>query len=100
MRVLAVAFSADGKLLASGGADKIVRLWEVATGKQGDVLQERQDICSLAITADSKLLVCRTDHGMIIVRELSGGKELRRFGDNPWRLEASFGRWFDIDSAF
>ena len=31
--VLAVAFSANGKLLVSGSADKTVRLWEAETGK-------------------------------------------------------------------
>src|SRR5205085_5059317 len=33
-RVLALTFSGDGKCLASGGYDGIVRLWEVATGKK------------------------------------------------------------------
>jgi WD40 repeat protein len=33
-----VAFSPNGKLLVSGGADGTVRLWDVATGNQKAVL--------------------------------------------------------------
>jgi WD40 repeat protein len=34
MRVDAIAFSPDGKTLASGSWDHSVKLWDVATGKE------------------------------------------------------------------
>jgi eukaryotic-like serine/threonine-protein kinase len=57
--VNAVAFSPDGKTIASGCTRGIVRLWHTATGQQLFVLEDRRgrEITSLAFTADGRLLV-------------------------------------------
>jgi RNA polymerase sigma factor (sigma-70 family) len=51
-------FSPDGKLLATGGADTMVRLWDAATGKPVAILRgHTQDIASVAFSADGQTLV-------------------------------------------
>src|SRR5689334_3148516 len=55
--VLAVAYSPDRETLATGGADKTVRLWEVASGKQLAVLEAHADaVAGLAFSPDGKTL--------------------------------------------
>jgi WD40 repeat protein len=52
-----VAFSPDGKLLASGGADALIRLWEPRTGRPlGIFVGHRNTVRDLAFSPDGKTL--------------------------------------------
>src|SRR5262249_50285698 len=72
--VAAVAFSPDGKTLASGGWDKAVRLWEVTTGKSMMTLTGHADwVQAVAFAPDGKTLVSAS-HRDIKVWDLAAKK--------------------------
>ena len=55
--VFAVAFSPDGAKLAAAGADRALRVWEVATGKELALIEDHADwIFDLAWSPDGKRL--------------------------------------------
>lgn len=54
--VEAVAFSPDGRLLASASSDNTVRLWDATTDTERRVLKDHSDfVCTVAFSPDSRL---------------------------------------------
>jgi RNA polymerase sigma factor (sigma-70 family) len=62
--VRAVAWSPDGKSLATGGTDCLLRLWEVATGKETDTLLAfHKYVHAVAFSPDGRRLAAATREG-------------------------------------
>lgn len=56
--VLSLAVSPDGKLLATGGADRTIHLWEVPTGRELAQWEAHDSgVTALAFPPDGKTLV-------------------------------------------
>jgi WD40 repeat protein len=88
--VYSVAFSPDGKVLASGSRDKTIKLWEVATGKELPSFSgHTNSVSSVAFSPDGKVLASGSEDKRIKLWEVATGKELPSF----------YGEWDDWHSV-
>ncbi|MGE3804658.1 MAG: WD40 repeat domain-containing protein, partial [Gemmataceae bacterium] len=105
----AVLFADQGKTMISAGAGQEIIVWDVASGKQKNVIKvEADSVRSLALSPDGKTLVHGFDEGAKVL-DFPSGKErltlkmedspkLLAFVDGGKRLIAvSFSKWYTFD---
>ena len=59
---MSMAFSPDGRILATGGYNKSIQLWDTTTGLQRPVAEGRfAPIVSIAFSADGKMIASASE---------------------------------------
>jgi RNA polymerase sigma factor (sigma-70 family) len=91
----ALAFSPDGRVLATTADDSLLRLWQVSSGREVGRLQtQRGTVNPVAFAPDGKSLATMSTDGALVTHEVSlappGGKQAR-LGKERWRIKASGG---------
>jgi WD40 repeat protein len=91
--VCAVAYSPNGKLLASGSGNGELQFWDAATGKLVWALEDSRGVIThtIAFSPDGELLASNKE-GMLGIWQASTGKKLRDLegGNTGWEGSAAF----------
>ncbi len=80
--IYSIAWSPDGKLLASGSYDKMVKLWDTATGQEVKNLQDHIDaVFAVAFSPDGKYLASGSQDRSVKIWDVASGQRLYTLSD-------------------
>jgi WD40 repeat protein/mono/diheme cytochrome c family protein len=87
--VRALAFSADGRLAATGGEDRTVRVWDADSGKEVAVLEGHTDeVLCVAFSGDGKFVLSGGRDRSVRLWDVATAREVRRFAGHTDAVRA------------
>jgi mono/diheme cytochrome c family protein len=92
--VRSIALSADGRFALSGGEDRTIRLWEVASGKELRRFQTTTaEVAALAVAPDGQRFLSGGNDRTVRLWDVAKGKELCRFEGHTQRVRCVAFSW-------
>jgi len=115
--IQALALSVDGQTVYTGGAERLVRVWDLATGAQKFTIEiEDRGVQALTINPDGTQIMVGTTSGRLVIYSTQDGSLIRRLAghtqsiqsvsfspDGSTALSASFDgtlRVWDLETGF
>ncbi len=79
----ALAFSADGELLAAGSTDRTIRIWDLKTGKELNRINGHTNVVTcVRFSQGNRRIVSGSQDGTVRIWETSSGRELLTLKNN------------------
>jgi WD40 repeat protein len=76
-----VAFSPDGRWIATGSSDKTIRIWDAVTGERKDRIPHTDEVYCLAFAPDSKVLASGGTDRAVTFWDVASGEKRKTLSD-------------------
>ena len=91
-----MAFSPDGKILADGGWDSLIYLWDISTGRLAcaPLRGHRRGASPLDFSTDGRTLISKSDDLTVRLWNVETGQEMVVLDNTPFAILSPNARYF------